>query len=55
MPQNYNNADQNQAEPKALVKSDNNSHALTVKGKGSLLAFTDFILSTAIAARMATN
>ena len=55
MPQNYNNADQNQAESKALVKSDKNAHALTVKGKGSLLALTDSILSSAIASRKANQ
>ena len=51
MPQSCNNTDQNQAESKALVKSDNNGHTLTVKGKGSLLALTDSVVSKAIAAR----
>lgn len=55
MPKNYNKADQNNADSKALVKSDNNSHALTVKGKGRLLALTDSIVSKANAARKANQ
>ncbi len=55
MPQNYNNADQNKPESQALVKSDNNGQALTVKGKGSLLALTDSILKSAIASRKANQ
>jgi|GEM_PF-2380602 len=53
MPQNYTDADQNQAESQAIMRSDKNSNSLTLKGKGSLLALTNSIISSAIAARKA--
>jgi len=55
MTQNYINADQNQAESQAIVKSDKNSNGLTIKGKGSLLALTNSIISSAIAERQASQ
>ena len=55
MPQNYNSVDKNEVESQALIKSDKNNHAVTIKGKGSLLALTDSILGSAIAARKASQ
>ena len=55
MTQNNTNADKNQAAAQSLVKSDKSSNSLTVKGKGSLLALTDSIISSAITARKANQ
>ena len=55
MPQNYTDADQNQAESQAIMRSDKNSNSLTLKGKGSLLALTNSIISSAIAERQASQ
>lgn len=55
MAQNYNSVDKNEIEHQALVKSDKNNHAVTIKGKGSLLTLTDSILKSATAARKASQ